>query len=104
MVAPPVRPAPGSAAKHNVTAIQQQILQGLLRAGGASAYKQLFRACYGLRWEDMPSVDRSRMGVSVRGLEKKGMVEISRRWGTGGYGQPEAVEITEVGRAVAKSL
>ena len=104
MVAPAARRSPVSAARHNITSIQEQILQGLLRAGGATPYKQLFKACYGLRWEDMPSVERSRLGVSVRGLEKKGLVEISRRWGTWGYGQPESVEITEIGRAVAEAL
>ena len=104
MVAQPVSRAPVSAARHNITPIQEQILQGLLRAGGSSPYKQLFKACYGLRWEDMPSVERSRLGVSVRGLEKKGLVEIARRWGTWGYGQPETVEITALGRAVAETL
>ena len=104
MVAQAVERAPISAAKHNVTPIQEQILQGLLRAGGSAPYKQLFKACYGLRWEDMPSVERSRLGVSVRGLEKKGLVEIGRRWGTWGYGQPESVEITPLGRAVAETL
>jgi hypothetical protein len=97
-------PEASAAAKHNVTAIQEQVLHGLLKSGGACPYKQLFRACYGLRWEDMPSVERSRLGVSVRGLEKKGLVAISRRWGTWGYGQPETVEITEAGRAVAEAL
>jgi hypothetical protein len=93
-----------SSARHNITNIQEQILQGLLTAGGACPYKQLFKVCYGLRWEDMPSVERSRLGVSVRGLDKKGLVEISRRWGTWGYGQPEAVAITPLGRAVAEAI
>jgi hypothetical protein len=104
MVAQSVERAPVSAAKHNITPLQEQILQGLLRAGGSSAYKQLFKVCYGLRWEDMPSVDRSRLGVSVRGLEKKGLVDIGRRWGTWGYGQPESVDITPLGRAIAETL
>jgi len=91
-------------AKINITSIQEQVLQGLLKGGGAVPYRQLFRVCYGLRWEDMPSVDRSRLGVSVRGLEKKGLVEIGRRWGMGGYGQPETVTITETGMAVAQTL
>jgi hypothetical protein len=90
--------------KLNITSIQEQVLQGLMRSGGACPYKQLFRACYDLRWEDMPSIERSRLGVSVRGLEKKGLVEIARRWGTWGYGQPETVSITEVGREVAQML
>ena len=104
MVAQPVERSPVSASRHNITPIQEQILQGLVRAGGSAPYKHLFKACYGLRWEDMPSVERSRLGVSVRGLEKKGLVEISRRWGTWGYGQPESVEITSLGRAVAETL
>ena len=91
-------------AKLNITPIQEQILQGLLNGGGVCPYKQLFRVCYGLRWEDMPGVERSRLGVSVRGLEKKGLVEITRRWGNWGYGQPEAVAITDTGRAVAQAL
>jgi hypothetical protein len=90
-----------AAVKQTITFIQQQVLQGLIGAGGACPYRQLFRVCYGLRWEDMPGVERSRLGVSVRGLEKKGLVEISRRWGTWGYGQPEAVTITDSGRALA---
>jgi hypothetical protein len=82
-----------------ITPIQQRVLEGLIGCGGSCPYKQLFKVCYGLRWEDMPSVERSRLGVSVRGLEKKGLVEITRRWGTWGYGQPETVAITDVGRA-----
>jgi hypothetical protein len=89
---------PVVAMKLNITAIQQQVLDGLASCGGTCSYKQLFRVCYGLRWEDMPSVERSRLGVSVRGLEKKGLVRITRRWGTWGYGQPETVELTELGR------
>lgn len=89
-----------AAAKPTVTTIQEQVLQGLLSAGGACPYRQLFRVCYGLRWDDMPSVERSRLGVSVRGLEKKGLVEITRRWGNMGYGQPETVSITEMGRTL----
>lgn len=104
MVAQTVERTRVPASRHNITPIQEQILQGLLRAGGSAPYKQLFKACYGLRWEDMPSVERSRLGVSVRGLEKKGLVEIGRRWGTWGYGQPESVEITPLGRAVAETL
>ena len=91
-------------AKLNITPIQEQILQGLLKGGGSCPYRQLFRVCYGLRWEDMPGVERSRLGVSVRGLEKKGLVEITRRWGNWGYGQPEAIAITDTGRAVAQAL
>ena len=90
--------------KVTVTSIQEQVLQGLVNAGGACPYRQLFRICYGLRWEDMPGVERSRLGVSVRGLEKKGLVEISRRWGTWGYGQPETVSITDTGRAMAEPV
>jgi hypothetical protein len=90
-----------SPTKLHITPIQQQVLEGLVNCGGSCPYRQLFKVCYGLRWEDMPSVERSRLGVSVRGLEKKGLVEISRRWGTWGYGQPEAVTITDLGRSVA---
>jgi len=101
--APPSDHAVASA-KHSLTPIQVQVLQGVMAAGGSCPYKQLFRACYGVRWEDMPSVERSRLGVSVRGLDKKGLVEIARRWGTWGYGQPETVTITPLGRAVAETL
>ena len=93
-----------ASAKLNVTPIQEQVLQGLLNAGGTCPYRQLFRVCYGMRWDDMPSVERSRLGVSVRGLEKKGLVQISRRWGNWGYGQPETVTITEPGRRLARQL
>ncbi|HEX2037865.1 MAG TPA: hypothetical protein VHS99_27145 [Chloroflexota bacterium] len=88
--------------KVSITNIQQQVLQGLIEAGGSCPYRQLFRVCYGLRWEDMPGVERSRLGVSVRGLERKGLVDIRRRWGTWGYGQPETVTITEPGRAMVE--
>jgi hypothetical protein len=87
----------------SVTPIQQQVLRGLVSCGGSCPYKQLFRVCYGLRWEDMPSVERSRLGVSVRGLEKKGLVTISRKWGAWGYGQPEVITITDAGRAYAEA-
>jgi hypothetical protein len=93
----------GAVAKVTITSIQQQVLEGLINVGGACSYRQLFRVCYGLRWEDMPGVERSRLGVSVRGLEKKGLVEITRRWGTWGYGQPETVTITETGRGLAQA-
>jgi hypothetical protein len=93
-----------AAGKVTVTSIQELVLQGLVSAGGSCPYRQLFRICYGLRWEDMPGVERSRLGVSVRGLEKKGLVEISRRWGTWGYGQPESVSITDSGRAMAETV
>ena len=53
-------------AKHSLTPIQAQILTGLLGAGGTCPYKQLFKACYGLRWEDMPSVERSRKSTGLR--------------------------------------
>jgi hypothetical protein len=93
-----------AAGKVTVTSIQELVLQGLVGNGGSCPYRQLFRICYGLRWEDMPGVERSRLGVSVRGLEKKGLVEISRRWGTWGYGQPESVSITDSGRAMAETV
>ena len=93
-----------AATKPTVTSIQEQVLQGLVSAGGACPYRQLFRVCYGLRWDDMPSVERSRLGVSVRGLEKKGLVEITRRWGNMGYGQPELVELTDLGRAYTSAF
>jgi hypothetical protein len=87
-------------ARTSITPIQEQVLRGLISAGGTCPYRQLFRVCYGVRWNDMPSVERSRLGVSVRGLEKKGLVEIGRRWGNWGYGQPETVTITPIGRSL----
>ena len=89
--------------KVTVTSIQEQVLQGLVNAGGPAptgAVPHLLRpALGGHAWRRA-----ERLGVSVRGLEKKGLVEISRRWGTWGYGQPETVSITDTGRAMAETV
>src|SRR5688572_10442010 len=79
--------------------IQEQLLRGIVENGGACAYNQLARIAYGLRKQDLPNADRSRIAVSLRHLESRGLVALRRRWGTLGYGQPELVELTELGRA-----
>jgi hypothetical protein len=79
--------------------IQEQLLRGIEENGGACAYNQLARVAYGLRKEDLPNADRSRIAVSLRHLEARGLVTLRRRWGNMGYGQPELVELTDLGRA-----
>ena len=79
--------------------IQEQLLRGILENGGACAYGQLSRIAYGLRKQDLPNADRSRIAVSLRHLESRGLVALRRRWGNMGYGQPELVELTDFGRA-----
>lgn len=106
MSALPKQAAPSgeSETRMAVTHTQEDILRGLLHAGGRVPYAQLARAVYGLRREDLPSVERSRVGVSVRGLERKGMVRVSRKWGSWEWGQPVSVELTDQGRAIAERL
>ena len=79
--------------------IQEQLLRGIVENGGACAYGQIARITYGLRKQDLPNADRSRIAVSLRHLESRGLVALRRRWGTLGYGQPELVELTDLGRA-----
>ncbi|HET7767446.1 MAG TPA: hypothetical protein VFN74_01650, partial [Chloroflexota bacterium] len=79
--------------------IQEQLLRGIVENGGACAYNQLPRIAYGLRKQDLPNADRSRIAVSLRHLETRGLIALRRRWGTLGYGQPELVELTDLGRA-----
>ena len=82
-----------------LTPVQEQLLRGIVENGGACAYNQLARVAYGLRKQDLPNADRSRIAVSLRHLETRGLVALRRRWGTLGYGQPELVELTDLGRA-----
>jgi hypothetical protein len=77
---------------------QEQLLRGLHENGGACAYNLIARVAYGLRKQDLPSADRSRLAVSLRHLESRGLVSLKRRWGTLGYGQPELVLLTDLGR------
>jgi len=82
-----------------VSPTQEQILRGLIATGGLTGFRPLFRAAFGLRWEDISPSDRNRYFSNLRALERKGLSTITRRWGTGGYGQPELVTITDAGRA-----
>ena len=79
--------------------IQEQLLRGIVENGGACAYNQLSRIAYGLRKQDLPNAERSRIAVSLRHLESRGLVALRRRWGNLGYGQPELVVLTDLGRA-----
>ena len=82
-----------------VNPLQERVLRGLIEAGGALAYRQVFRAATGLRWGDLSSLDRSRVGVSMRGLEKRRLLDMSRQWGGPlGFGRPTVVSVTELGR------
>ena len=78
--------------------IAEQLLRGIEDNGGACAYNQIARVAYGLRKQDLPNADRSRLAVSLRHLEARGLVELRRRWGTLGYGQPEMIVLTDLGR------
>ncbi len=82
---------------------QEQLLRGLLENGGACAYKQIARVAYGLRQQDLPNSERTRLAVSLRHLEQRGLVVMTRRWGNMGYGQPELVRITDLGRETASA-
>lgn len=79
--------------------VQEQLLRGIVENGGACAYHQMSRIAYGLRKQDLPSSDRSRIAVSLRHLESRDLITVRRRWGTNGYGQPELVELTDLGRS-----
>ena len=68
--------------------------------GGACAYHQMARVAYGIRKEHLPNAERSRLAVSLRHLETRGLVSLKRRWGTLGYGQPEMVLLTDQGREI----
>ena len=80
------------------------MLRGLVTSGGSTGFRPLFRAAFGVRWEDVSPADRNRYFSNLRALEKKGLATISRRWGTLGYGQPELITITEAGQAYAARL
>ena len=83
----------------SLSPLQEQVLRGVIAAGGALAYRQVFRAATGVRWSDLGGPDRSRVGLSMRGLEQQRMLVVSRQWGGAlGYGQPGVVRVTELGR------
>ena len=84
--------------------VQEQLLRGLVGNGGACAYNQLSRVAYGLRKQDLPNAERSRIAVSLRHLETRGLVALRRRWGNLGYGQPELVVLTDLGREYTASF
>ena len=82
-----------------VSPTQEQMLRGLVASSGSTGFKPLFRAAFGVRWEDVSPSDRNRYFSNLRALERKGLITIARRWGTWGYGQPELVTITKPGAA-----
>jgi hypothetical protein len=84
----------------SLTPLQGQVLRGLIAAGGTLAYRQVFRAATGMRWSDLGGPDRLRVGLSMRGLERRRMLIVSRQWdGALAYGQPGVVRVTELGRS-----
>jgi len=89
--------------KSALTPYQDQLLQGLAAGGGTAAFRPLFRTAFGVRWEDVSPADRNRYFSNLRALEKKGLLIVTRRWGTWGYGQPELVAITPAGSAYVES-
>lgn len=78
-------------------------MRGLLEHGGACAYKQVSRVAYGMRQQDLPNSERTRIAVSLRHLEQRGLVSMQRRWGTMGYGQPKLVQLTDLGREYSQA-
>ena len=86
-----------------LTPYQDQLLHGLAETGGTSGFRPLFRTAFGVRWEDVSPADRNRYFSNLRALEKKGLMTLSRRWGTWGYGQPELAAITPAGAAYVES-
>lgn len=86
---------------YKLTPMQEQLLRGLSDNGGACAYHQMARVAYGVRKEHLPNAERSRLAVSLRHLETRGLVSLRRRWGNMGYGQPELILLTELGREFA---
>jgi hypothetical protein len=96
--------APKPAPDFKLSPIQEQLLRGIVENGGACAYNQLSRVTYGLRKQDLPNAERSRIAVSLRHLESRGLVALRRRWGNLGYGQPELVELTDLGREYTASF
>ena len=84
--------------------IQEQLLRGLSEHGGACAYNQIARGAYGIRNEHLPNAERSRIAVSLRHLETRGLILLKRRWGTLGYGQPEMVVLTDLGRELTSAF
>lgn len=84
-----------------VSPVQEQLLRALADAGGSAPYRQVFRDACGVRWNDLPLADRRRLVTTLHWLERRKLVTVERRWGTWGYGQPEAVSLTERGRALA---
>lgn len=77
---------------------QIEVLKKLALSKGSKSYKRLAAEWHGASWDNIARVDLSRFGILVRVLEKKGLVEIERRWGNWGYGKPETILITELGR------
>jgi hypothetical protein len=81
--------------------VQDQILAALATVGGSSAPKLLFRATFGIRWEDVQQRDRNRYLSNLAALERKGLLAVARRWGVGGYGQAMLITLTDAGRTTA---
>lgn len=87
-----------------LTRTQEGLLQGLWQAGGRLPYREVPRVVYGRRTADVPGRARAGLGVSLRGLEQKRLVEVTRNWGAGAWGQPVLVALTDRGRALAQWL
>ena len=86
-----------------VSPTQEQILRALVASGGCTGFRPLFRTAFDVRWEDVGPADRNRYFSNLRALEKKGLMTLTRRWGTWGYGQPELAALTPAGAAYLES-
>ena len=93
-----------SSGRVTLSPLQEDLLRTLVEVGGAAPYRQLLRACWGLRWQDVAPRDRGRYVAALGGLEKRGFVQVSRDWGYWGYGQPESVTVTDAGSGCAANL
>lgn len=94
----------GDTAPLKLSPLQEQLLRGLAGNGGVCAYGQIARVTYGMRKQDLPSAERSRIAVTLRHLETRGLVTLTRRWGTLGYGQPEMIVLTDLGRTYSAEI
>ena len=74
-----------------------RILNGLARNGGSCHYVRLAPVCYGVALALLSASEQHQLHAVVRGLHKRGMLTIDRRWGIGEYGQPGLVRLTGTG-------
>lgn len=86
-----------------VSHLQKQILAALRRRGGAIYAPDLARELFGYG-KPMP-LDLAHLAQAITALERRGWVEVIRRWGLMETGQLELLRWTDAGQAaVARYL